>query len=305
MNIHYRIHKKVANKPLSLDPTKECGMMRYEDIQEITEKCFSNEELIIHPFKFYMQYSQNQIRLMMERQDIYMLPTEELCDFLDKVIADRSAIEIGAGKGYLGRELGITVTDSFAKRDSYPMKIDKMMGIPTIVYPDYVENLDAIQSVKKYKPHTVIASYLVHEQIYKDRSKTFGVDGKKLLNMCKRYIHIGNLDLHCSDPIMNIPHTEIEFPYLITKNMNPYTDRIFIWGNDGLNDFEKNNGLKHYKLSYEIVGDKKYSTEFVAPEASTNLSEYGNYWMNLDIKKQFTGRNVNVQNESFTIEELP
>ena len=280
MDIHYRIHKKVKMKPSPLDPVKQRGQIMDEDVHEITNKCIIDEDLIIHPFAFYEQNTKNQILLMMKQQDVYVLPTEELFDFLDGVIDDQFAIEIGAGKGYLGRELDIPITDSYAKRDPFPMRMDKRMGVPTITYPSDVEKLDAISSVRKYNPHTVIASFLVHEKTYTDGSKKFGVDGVKLLKACKRYIHIGNLDLHCDNPILNIPHIEIEFPYLITTRMSPLTDRIFIWGEDGMDAFAKKYDLKQYMVRYEVENRGFFDLDFVS--SKNNISERAKYWMRID-----------------------
>ncbi len=291
MDIHYRVKKAVKRAPSSKSPAKVNILMK-EDISGIINKCFTKKDLNIQTYAFYEQFSINQIQVMMEQEEIYVLPTEELCDFLDNLIGDKDAIEIGAGKGHLGRELNIPITDSYARHDAYPMKTCKRQGIQPIIYPNDVEKLDALQSVRKYKPHTVIASYLVHKQFYKDKSKEFGLDGQKLLKMCKRYIHIGNLDLHTNDPIMQIPHTEVEFPYLITKNRNPYTDRIFIWGDDGLINFEQNNGLEHYNITFIDTGNKKYFTEFVASSTSKKLREYAYYWMKLEVEKQNGAINI-------------
>jgi len=289
MDIHYRIHKGVTRKLQPLDPQKQSCAMYVEDICNFVDKCFDKDDLIIHPLAFYRQYTRNQIQLMMKKKDIYVLPTEELCAFLDELISDKSAIEIGAGKGYLGRELSIPITDSYAKRDPYPMMMDRICGVPTITYPPDVEKLDAISSVRKYRPHTVIASFLVHEQTYKDGSKKFGLDGKKLLHLCKRYIHIGNLGIHCNNPILTIPHTEIEFPYLITNIMSPLTDRIFIWGQDGMSDFEKNSSIEKYIVRYEAKDKGIFEIDFMS--SNNNIENRARYWIEVDLHTRFmTGK---------------
>lgn len=164
MDIHYRINRNVVRTPKPLDASKQKSLIKDEDCRELMQQCFVGNELIIHPHVFYTHYSKNQIWLMMTEMDVYVLPTEELFSFLDSLIGEKSAIEVGAGKGYLGRELNIPTTDSYAKRYPYPMKRDKDMGIPTIVYPKDVEKLDAIKSIKKYRPHTVVSSFLVSEK---------------------------------------------------------------------------------------------------------------------------------------------
>lgn len=133
----------------------------------------------------------------------------------------------------------------------------------------------------------------------------YGVNVRDILKICKRYIHIGNLDMHSDDPEFKFAHTEIEFPYLITKKMNPYTDRIFIWGDDGMDEFEKNNGLKHFKVSYEVEGHGMYTTEFVASDISAEkLFEYGYYWMKLDVEEKFKGIKVVIPENTFKIQKI-
>ncbi len=100
-----------------------------------------------------------------------------------------------------------------------------------IDYPDYVEEIDAIEAVRKYKPDTVLASYLVDKRhVDPEYNITLGLDGEELLKHCKRYIHIGNLEIHGSDPLLKRPHKELKLDGLITIKQDSETDRIFIWG---------------------------------------------------------------------------
>lgn len=112
---------------------------------------------------------------------------------------------------------------------------------------------------------------------------------KKLLHLCKRYIHIGNLGIHCNNPILTIPHTEIEFPYLITNIMSPLTDRIFIWGQDGMSDFEKNSSIEKYIVRYEAKDKGIFEIDFMS--SNNNIENRAHYWIEVDLHTRFmTGK---------------
>jgi len=289
MNIHFKINQRIRRNPQSLDPDKQRPKhINLVDTTNIKSKIFEGNDLKILPFDYYLkEFTSNEIYSFMLEEDIYLIPTEELCTLLDQLIEDNLAIEIGAGRGFLGRELGIITTDSHSKNDKFPVS----MGNGHIFkYPDYIEKIDAAKAIRKYKPHTVIGSYIVGRKTYLNNSGTYGVDGKDLLKHCKRYFHIGNLDIHCDNPILSISHTELEFPYLITKNMNPDTDRIFIWGDDGLNNFCKINNLKKYKVTYEVKDESKYQIEFISSD--NDIKSRADYWVDLDQRSKFMGKSI-------------
>lgn len=56
-------------------------------------------------------FTTNQIFNVMHKYGLYTFPTIEVIDFLKEIIQDQIAIEIGAGTGWIGRSLGIPITD--------------------------------------------------------------------------------------------------------------------------------------------------------------------------------------------------
>jgi hypothetical protein len=114
------------------------------------------------------------------------------------------AIEIGSGNGTLARGLGIPATDN--KMQELPMTqlIYAQQGQPTIKYPKYVEKLDAVAAIKKYEPHTVIGSWVTSctKNILPIPEIEFPNE-ERIMELCERYILIGNMDIHKGNLLWN------------------------------------------------------------------------------------------------------
>src|SRR5271170_675184 len=68
-------------------------------------------------YKEYDKIDRIALKLFCHATGRYGLPTIELVEYLKELIGGRSAIEIGAGNGDLGRHLGIPMTDSRLQED--------------------------------------------------------------------------------------------------------------------------------------------------------------------------------------------
>lgn len=179
------------------------------------------------------------LRFWMHMRARYMIPTEELIDWLvEQLYADNGEdqsqgwLEIGAGSGDLAHHLGITATDSFFQNQPKIRLIYEAAGQPLVKYGKNVQKLDAIAAAKKYKPHTVIASWVTQVARYGDpigEGCAGGVDESHLLRLCKRYIFIGNESSHHAKRILGEPHRVIDPCPAIVSRGNPETDRIWIW----------------------------------------------------------------------------
>ncbi|MBO4499190.1 MAG: hypothetical protein J5732_02925 [Bacteroidaceae bacterium] len=110
------------------------------------------------PYNEIKNDTPDTLNTVMQAIGLYTFPTQELIDFLRQEIDDdpayepHSAIEICAGTGWIGRALGIPITDSHIQerpdiRDTYIIQ-----GAIPIIYPADVENLDALAAVRKYHP---------------------------------------------------------------------------------------------------------------------------------------------------------
>lgn len=201
--------------------------------ENIRKTVMEGREMRILPASVWESFSWSEVRLLLHETGTYVVPTEELIEFLDGLIGEESAIEICAGNGFVGRELGIPVTDSYQQQDDPATSLlYSLAGQPTIKYPKDVVKLEANKAVDKFRPHTVIACYATHKWRYDTMSgNDKGVDFQKLLRKVKRLVLVGNTEVHKDNPLMDIPHEEIILPGYITRSAHPETNRIFIWEN--------------------------------------------------------------------------
>lgn len=199
--------------------------------ERIRATVMDRREMKILPASVWESFSWSEARMLLHQTGTYVILTEELIDYLDKLIGEESAIEICAGNGFIGRELGIPVTDSYQQQDDKESVLFyKLAGQPTIKYPKDVIKLEANKAVDRFRPHTVLACYATHKWRYDTMSgNDKGVDFRKLIRKIKRLILVGNTEIHKDNPLMEMPHEEIILPGLITRSARPETNRIFIW----------------------------------------------------------------------------
>jgi hypothetical protein len=174
------------------------------------------------------------LRLWCHKYGRYGLPTIELVHWLEDRIANRRAIEIGAGAGDLAHVLAIPATDNRMQEWPAIRWHYEMTGQPVIRYPDFVQNLDALDAVRQYSPDVVIASW-VTEWIDpalpppETGGNAWGVKEDEILTTGCTYILIGNLKIHGRKKIMAEPHDEFALPFLRSRATYPQLDRVWIW----------------------------------------------------------------------------
>lgn len=201
--------------------------------ERIRAAVMDKREMKILPASVWETFSWSEVRLLLHETGTYVVPTKELIDYLDKLIGEELAIEICAGNGFVGRELGIPMTDSYQQQDDKEtVLLYKLIRQPTIKYPKDVIKLEANKAVDKFRPHTVLACYAPHKWRNDTMSGNYkGVDFRKLMRKIKRLILVANTNIHKDNPLMDIPHEEIILPGLITRSASPETNRIYIWEN--------------------------------------------------------------------------
>lgn len=181
------------------------------------------------PAAVVAKFSWEKLRLFMHKYGLYTMPTVELIDYLSGLIRGKRAIEIGAGMGVIGRSLGIPITDN--KMQNWPqIKAHyDLFRQPTIQYPDDVEELDAMDAVKKYKPDIVLGSYITHKwRPGMQVGNQYGVDTLELIRRAPEYYMIGNLETHRHDPAMQYLDGTERHDFLYTRGSKE-TSVIFRW----------------------------------------------------------------------------
>jgi hypothetical protein len=186
------------------------------------------------PASAYDSFSRQGLRLWCHHQARYGLPTIELVAWLREKIAGRSAIEIGSGAGDLAHHLGIAATDNFMQQWPTVRAHYEMTGQPVIRYASFVEELDALVAVQRYRPDVVVASWVTE---WIDPSlpappqggNAWGVKEDEIVASGCVYILIGNIKVHGAKKIMAEPHQEYSLPFLRSRAMYPALDRVWVW----------------------------------------------------------------------------
>ena len=159
-----------------------------EDISEL-EDMMSNSSEFLRPIPTAEaeKFGHNKLRLFMHKYGLYTFPTTELIEYLAGLIQGKSAIEIGAGMGVIGRSLGIPITDN--KMQEWPEVkacYDACMQ-PTIKYPSDIIEMAAVEAVRHYKPDIVLGSYITHKW---RPGMRIGTNVKFRINVVTRSYHI-------------------------------------------------------------------------------------------------------------------
>jgi len=186
------------------------------------------------PATEWLSFSWDEIRLFMHEYPIYVLPTKELIDTLKTLIAPyRKTIEIGAGTGNIGRNLGIQMTDSYLQTRPDIKAYYALAGQPTITYPSDVMQAEAQVAIRILKPDCVLGCYVTHYS-KEGEGNSWGVHFDQILPKVKRLILVGNEETHGANPIMKVYHKEVILPgKIITRAGYGNDNRIYVWGDLG------------------------------------------------------------------------
>ena len=189
-----------------------------------------NGTIKVLPAKEWLSFPWDEIRLFMHEYPIYVLPTEELIGELKELTAPfRKTIEIGAGSGNIGRNLGIIMTDSHLQERPDIKAYYESLGQPVIKYPSDVVRSEALAAVNILKPDCVVGCYVTHYSLEGDGSY-WGVKFDRLLPKVKRLILVGNEKTHRHNPIIGLPHREITMENgLVTRAGYGPDNKIFVF----------------------------------------------------------------------------
>jgi hypothetical protein len=103
---------------------------------------------------------------------------------------------------------------------------------PIIRYPKWVEKIEALDAIAKYKVPVVIASWVTHWTDPMGPLQPgfmYGVREDKLIESGATYIMIGSTEVHHHKPILRQPHREIALPFLRSRGRVQSNNRVFIW----------------------------------------------------------------------------
>lgn len=220
--------------------TLEISMEERREIEHRLDRDLLDKDgyLKVMPNSYYDSVPHLHLVYWANSMGYYCLPTEELVVWLKEEIGERSAIEICAGSGLLGKTLGVPRAD-WRIHKRFPMAKLQMDlqsgGMPYTVNAPDVEDMEATEAVMKYKPQVVFGGFIT-QRIYQGSSKNtmgsaYGVEEEKLIEYLETYIVIGTQKIHGAKKIEKYPHEVLKFPWLRSRAINPNDNAIFIWRN--------------------------------------------------------------------------
>ena len=218
-------------KRIEIGPITAQQFDRVISTSEIRKVVMDGRKMRVLSYSEWARFSWEEIRMLLHETATYVVPTKELIDYLAGLIVGVKAIEICAGNGYIGSNLGIVMTDSYQQQDDkFTCMYYDLMKQPRIKYPASVIKLEASRAVRRMNPHTVIGCYATHKWREDTQSgNDKGVDFGDVFSKVQRFILVGNLQTHNDNPLMQLPHEEVVLPGLLTRAADQSLNRIFIW----------------------------------------------------------------------------
>lgn len=250
---------------IEIEPEK----VNLERAQEIINALYDGQGRVLPvPFSFIKDDNDDTLNLVMQTCALYTFPTLELCEWLNSQIDDNpdyephSAVEICAGTGWIGRQLGIPITDLKAQEDPvFSGLMYQTVSVP-VTYTSDVEKLEAQDAITKYKPEIVIGSFVSSMKSIKatNKKKTmkirvplptggfmeqnlmelaekelpfFGVNVEKVIRRCWKTILVCNMRTHRHQSYLSIPHQTLSFPWLVTRGDRTQS-KVLVYENKSL-----------------------------------------------------------------------
>jgi hypothetical protein len=188
--------------------------------------------LRVLPAAFWADTTPAERALFGHRHGLYGFPTTELVEHLRELIADRPAIEIGAGHGVLAEALGIPATDNRMQEQARYRAVYAATRQPPVPYGPNVIECHASRAVRRFKPAVVVGCWVTHK--YDPRrpeagGNEVGIDESDVLANCVLYVVVGNEKVHEHKAIWKRKHT-ITYPgFVYSRAMNGSRDFIATW----------------------------------------------------------------------------
>lgn len=180
-------------------------------------------------------FNHGTLRVWMQARGRYQLPTLELVGWLRERIAGRSAVEVGAGLGDVGRHVGnVTLTDSYFQTSAATRALYAAMGSAPITPPRDVLRYEALAAVRKFKPAVALACWVTQkyqpgDEMTSTGSCVGGVDEQELLKHVGEYIFVGNAGTHGDKRILELVNEEHAPDWIVSRAADQSKNRIWVW----------------------------------------------------------------------------
>lgn len=220
---------------------KHEGTLIREDVDYLDDLLLDERSLYkAVPASLLLRLPHNHLQVWAHDHAIYQFVTIEMIGWLREQIGEAKALEICAGNGVIARTLGITGIDSRVQETAYFQRCLKEKYGPEAEYqqltrpPKEIKKYEAMEAVRVFRPEIVIGAFVTPKGTREQSAKgimgnAYGPNMQELLQRVKKCIHFGNRNTHLPNPIYDMPHHELEFPWLVNRSFDQSLNRVWVW----------------------------------------------------------------------------
>lgn len=227
--------------PRVLPPTSATVLDPNTPWRHLDDALLEDGLLKVHPASFYAAIPWDELRVWCHFRGVYSLPTHETVGWMRTFLqthGNPSTLEVGAGRGWLGRALGLRMTDNYCQVWPSVALLYAAQGQPPTEYGPDVERIAALPAVKKYQPEAVFGCWVTQlwpkeVQAQPGGGSMHGIDEEDLLSRVKWYIVVGNDNVHGQKKIMKRPHEVVRADWLWPRAQDASKNAIYIWKGQG------------------------------------------------------------------------
>ncbi len=180
------------------------------------------------------EFKQEQICQFCLQEGLYQVITAELLDCVSRLIEGKKTIEIGAGAGQLGSQLGIVMTDNKMQERPEVKQLYQMMRQPTIKYHKDIIKIDGNKAVEELNPEIVLAAWITAQFDYQGNPlNALGIVEEPIVELVDYYIIVGNETTHDNKAILHkYDHYRIKADWIFSRSMSKENNVIYIIAKD-------------------------------------------------------------------------
>lgn len=203
------------------------------DIERLLYSSVSNSPKVVDYADIKPYVGTPELSIWAKARGIHTIVTTELLQFLKAEIGEQTAIEIGAGRGIVGKELGIPQTDSHLIDSNPEVRVYySLMNECVTPLPSHVLKFEANAAVDHFKPDVVVGCWITEfSNVPQPNTSGYGVDEARLFSKVKKYIVVGNQQTHGQKTLLKRKHRAYHFPWIVSRSIYPNEEMIYIWEN--------------------------------------------------------------------------
>ena len=184
-----------------------------ERVAALTRRMVVDGKVIPIKSQILDQFADDDICSFCMQESLYQLPITELIEFLPSLFVGKT-IEIGSGRGSIGRNLGLEMYDNKMQEDPSIKLVYMLSGQPPVNYGEDVIKMSANDAINKIRPNTVLGCWITEFP-----RNPLGPNEDNFIGKIDKYILVGNEKTHAQKPILKKrPHKVHKFEWLYSRS---------------------------------------------------------------------------------------